>query len=285
MTAILVAHGLGKRYRSTWALADCSLSIPAGCVVGLVGPNGAGKSTLLNLAVGLTRPTSGSVEVLGGRPGSTPAQLARVGFVAQDPSIYAALSVSDHLKLGAKLNRTWDAPYAQRRISRIGVDPGRRAGVLSGGPRAQLALTMAIAKRPELLILDEPVAGLDPLARRDFLTDLADAVGEADMSVVLSSHLIADLERVCDYLVVLTSAHVQVAGPVEELLAGHRLVTGPDDDGDRRSPSVVGIAELAGRPAGDPAWNAPQPSLEDLVLAYMRREPNPRDTHRTAPEA
>ncbi|MFC1403522.1 MULTISPECIES: ABC transporter ATP-binding protein [Streptacidiphilus] len=270
-----MADALSKRYRTTWALTDCNLSIPAGHVVGLVGPNGAGKSTLLNLAVGLTPPTSGSVEVLGRGPGSSRAQLARVGFVAQNPSLYTALSVVDHLKLGARLNRTWDAPYAQRRIDRLGVDPGRRAGGLSGGQLAQLALTMAIAKRPELLILDEPVASVDPLARRDFLTDLADAVGEADMSVILSSHLITDLERVCDYLIVLTSARVQVAGPVKELLAGHRVVAPPDDADDRRSPSVISIGELADRAAQDPAWSAPQPSLEDLVLAYLSRDPTP----------
>jgi ABC-2 type transport system ATP-binding protein len=238
------------RYRSRWALADCTLSIPAGHVVGLVGPNGAGKTTLLNLAVGLLSPATGTVEVLGSRPAASRAQLARVGYVAQDPPTYAALSVADHLSYGAHLNPGWDAAFAKLRIERLGLDPGQRAGKLSGGQRAQLALTLAIAKRPELLILDEPVASLDPLARREFLDDLAEAVAEQRLSVVLSSHLVADLERVCDYLIVLTAGRVQVAGEVAELLAAHQPRTGP--------PKVARVG------------------LEDVVLAYLSRAAGPR---------
>src|SRR6266516_2537926 len=167
MTAVLQARGLGKRYRRLWALADFTLSIPAGHVVGLVGPNGAGKTTLLSLAVGLLAPTTGTIEVLGSPPPASPAQLARVGFLAQDSPVY-------------------------------------------GGQRAQLALTLAIAKRPELLLLDEPVASLDPLARREFLQDLMEAIADQELSVVLSSHLIADLERVCDYPIVLLASRVRV---------------------------------------------------------------------------
>jgi ABC-type multidrug transport system ATPase subunit len=171
-------------------------------VTGLVGPNGAGKSTLLHLATGLLAPTTGTIEVAGGRPAASAAQLARVGFVAQDAPTYAGLSVGDHLRLGAHLNPAWDAQLARGRIRRLGLDPAQKAGKLSGGQRAQLALTLAIAKRPELLILDEPVASLDPLARRDFLQDLRQTVAEQHVSVVLSSHLVADIERVCDYLIV-----------------------------------------------------------------------------------
>jgi ABC-2 type transport system ATP-binding protein len=177
MTA-LHASGLGKRYRQRWALSDCSLQIPEGRVAGLVGPNGAGKSTLLNLAVGLLTPDAGTVTVLDGQPGSGPDQLAKVGFVAQDTPVYAGLSVADHLRLGAHLNPGWDAAYAAARVERLDLDPGQRAGKLSGGQRAQLALTLALAKRPRLLILDEPVASLDPLARREFLQDLMEAVAE-----------------------------------------------------------------------------------------------------------
>ena len=169
MTA-LDASGLGKRYRQRWALSDCTLQIPEGRVAGLVGPNGAGKTTLLHLAVGLLAPTTGTITVLGGEPASGPGQLAKVGFLAQDTPVYAGLSVADHLRLGAHLNPGWDAAYAERRIGRTGLDPAQRAGKLSGGQRAQLALTLAIAKRPRLLILDEPVASLDPLARREFLS-------------------------------------------------------------------------------------------------------------------
>src|ERR1700691_4790181 len=215
MSAVIEASGLGKRYRRTWALRDCTLTIPAGCVVGLVGPNGAGKTTLLQLATGLLAPTRGTISVLGGPPAASPAQLARVGFVAQDTPVYARMRVADHLRMGAWLNPCWDDEVAQRRIGQLGLDPKQRAGKLSGGQQAQLALTPAVAKRPELLILDEPVASLDPLARREFLQLLMAAVAEHEFSIVLSSHLVADLERVCDYLILLASSRVQVAGEVE----------------------------------------------------------------------
>src|SRR4029453_3688382 len=150
--------------------------------------------------------------VLGAPPAANPAQLAKGGFVAQEPPTYAGLSVADHLQLGARLNPGWDAALARQRIRRLGLDLARRAGKLSGGQRAQLALTLGLAKRPQLLILDEPVAGLDPLARREFLQGLMEAVAEDELSVVLSSHLVSDLERVCDYLIVLAASRVLVSG-------------------------------------------------------------------------
>src|SRR5271156_5217524 len=193
--SVIDADGLGKRYRRKWALADCTLSIPAGHVVGLMGPNGAGKSTLLNLAVGLLAPTAGTIEVLGSRPAASPAELARVGYLAQDAPVYAGLTVADHLRLGAHLNAGWDAELARDRVRRLGLDLGQKAGTRSGGQRAQLALPLAVAKRPELLVLDEPVASLDPLARREFLAGLMESVAEQGLSVVLSSPLVSDLER------------------------------------------------------------------------------------------
>ncbi len=280
MTAVLESRGLGKRYRERWALTDCTLSVPAGRVVGLVGPNGAGKTTLLHLATGLLAPTTGTVEVLGGSPASSPAQLARVGFVAQDTPTYAALSVADHIRLGAHMNPGWDADLASSRIERLGLNPGQRAGKLSGGERAQLALTMAMAKRPELLILDEPVASLDPLARREFLRSLMEFTAGEQVSVVFSSHLMADLERVCDYLIVLVRSRVRVAGEVEELLSTHRLLTGA-----RREPAtlpaewqVISVSHTdrqstllirTDNPIDDPGWSVEEIGLEDLVLAYM----------------
>ncbi len=212
MSVVLESRALSKRYGKRQALTDCTLSIPAGRVAGLVGPNGAGKTTLLHLAVGLLAPTSGTIEVLGAPPPASPEQLARVGFVAQDTPTYAGLTVADHLKLGARMNPGWDAGLAQRRIASVALDPSQRAGKLSGGQRAQLALTLAIAKRPEYLILDEPVASLDPLARREFLQGLMEATAEHEVSVLISSHLVADLERVCDYLIVLTESRVQLTG-------------------------------------------------------------------------
>ncbi len=291
MTAVIEAQGLGKRYRRSWALADCTLSVPAGQVVGLVGPNGAGKSTLLNLAVGLLEPTAGTIEVLDGQPGAGPAQRARVGFVAQDAPVYPGLSVAEHLRLGAQLNPGWDAGLAHSRIERLDLDPGHKAGKLSGGQRAQLSLTLAIAKRPELLLMDEPVASLDPLARREFLQDLMEAVAEQNLSVVLSSHLIGDLERVCDYLIVLVGSRLRVAGPVEELLATHHLLTGPRRDPATLPPGVQVISAshtdvqttLLVRTSGrllDPAWTVSEVSLEDLALAYMRQAaPGRRNPH------
>jgi ABC-2 type transport system ATP-binding protein len=280
VSAVIETDGLGKRYRRRWALTDCTLSVPAGHVVGLVGPNGAGKTTLLSLATGLLAPDAGTIEVLGGTPGAGPAQLARVGFLAQDAPVYARLSVADHLRLGARLNPGWDPALARGRVSRLDLDPGQRAGTLSGGQRAQLALTLAVAKRPELLVLDEPVASLDPLARREFLADLMEAVAEQDLSVVLSSHLIADLERVCDYLIVLVGSRVRVAGPVDELLAAHHLLSGPRRDPDTLPDALEVISAshtdvqttLLVRTTGqilDPAWTVSQVGLEDLVLAYL----------------
>ena len=203
MTAVLEATDLGKRYRRKWALSDCTLSIPEGHVVGLVGPNGSGKSTLLNLAAGLLAPSAGRLDVLGGIPARDATALGRVGFVAQEPPVYSAFSVRDHLRLGAHLNPRWDTELAKSRVEDLGLDPSQRAGKLSGGQRAQLALTLAIAKRPELLLLDEPVASLDPLARREFLQILMETVADQVVSIVLSSHLVSDIERVCDYLIVL----------------------------------------------------------------------------------
>src|SRR5580704_6945912 len=228
MTAIIKARALGKQYRSRWALIDCTLSIPAGHVVGLVGPNGAGKTTLLHLVTGLLTPTAGTIEVAGGQPAASGTQLARVGFVAQDTPTYAAFSIADHLRLGAHLNPGWDAKLAADRIRRLGLNPASKAGRLSGGQRAQLALTLAIAKRPELLILDEPVASLDPLARREFLRHLTEAAAEHQLSVVMSSHLVADLEHVCDYLIVLVASRVRLAGDVRQLLGDHQQLTGPN---------------------------------------------------------
>ena len=282
MNTVIQASGLGKAYRRTWALRDCSLAIPEGHVVGLVGPNGAGKTTLLRLATGMLMPTSGTITVLGERPAAGPAQLARVGFVAQDTAVYARLTVADHLRLGAWLNPGWDGDLARQRIGQLALDPKQRAGSLSGGQRAQLALTLAMAKRPELLILDEPVASLDPLARREFLQGLMEAVAEQRLSVVLSSHLVADLERVCDYLVVLVASKVRVAGEVSDLLASHYRLSGPRRDPGSLPAGQEVITEShtdkqssllvrTDGPVLDPAWAVKPVSMEDLVLAYMSR--------------
>ena len=229
VSAVVATEGLTKRYGRKTALRDCTLTIPEGHVVGLVGPNGSGKTTLLNLATGLLQPSEGSIDVLGHRPAESPAQLERVGFVAQDTPLYAGLSVRDHLRFGAHTNANWDAELARTRVAQLGLDPRQRAGRLSGGQRAQLALTLAIAKRPEVMFLDEPVASLDPLARREFLQTLMESVADHHVSVILSSHLVADVERVCDFLVILIDSRVQLAGEVDELLASHHRLIGPSN--------------------------------------------------------
>jgi ABC-2 type transport system ATP-binding protein len=283
MTPVLEAEKLGKRYGKHQALTDCDLSIPQGRVIGLVGPNGAGKSTLLNLACGLIQPTSGSVRVLGSRPAANADHLAKVGFVAQNTPVYADLSVADHLRMGARLNPRWDTPLAQRRIEQIGLEPKQKAGRLSGGQRAQLALTLAVAKRPELLIFDEPAAALDPLARRGFLENLMEFVLDLGASAILSSHALSDVERVCDYLIVLAESRIQVAGDVAELLAEHHRIVGAWDDlavlpagieiirsePARRESSA--IVRSAGPLPTDGRWSVEPLDLEELVLAYMTR--------------
>jgi ABC-2 type transport system ATP-binding protein len=270
---VLHAERLTKRYGRRTALTNCDLRIPRGHVVGLVGPNGAGKSTLLQMACGLIRPTSGTLSVLGSTPAADAAHLAQVGFVAQDTPVYASFSVADHLRMGAWLNPSWDPALAERRIAEVGLDPGQKAGRLSGGQRAQLAMTVAAAKRPELLIFDEPAAALDPLARKGFMRSLVEFVGELGASAVLSSHLLSDVEQVCDYLVVLCDSRIQVAGPVPDLLATHRQIAG----GPAGMPAGAEViwAEHGRAVVRDDAAvrarDAEPVTLEELVLAYMSR--------------
>ena len=286
----IATDGLGKRYGRRWALRECTVDVSAGCVVGLVGANGSGKTTLLHLAVGLLEPTEGGITVLGGRPGAGPDQLGRVGFLAQDAPVYESFSVEDHLRLGERCNPSWDRHFATRRIAELGLAHGQRAGSLSGGQRSQLALTLAMAKRPDLLLLDEPVSSLDPLARREFLSDLMQLVAEHGPTVVLSSHLLSDVERVCDHLIVLAAGRVRLEGAVDDLLATHKLLTGARLDSyslpgtqtliqethtERQTTMLVRTAE----PMLDPRWLVTPIGLEDLVLAYMstgNTEPDPR---------
>ncbi len=281
MTAVLEAKALAKRYGRTWALRDCTFSIPGGHVVALVGPNGAGKSTLLHIAVGLAQPTGGAVSVLGNRAPSDPDSLARVGFVAQSAPLYRTFSVADMLHLGRAMNPHWDEGYAHTRLARLGIPLERHVGQLSGGQQAQVALSLALAKRPDLLLLDEPVADLDPLARHEFMGELMAAVAEHGISVVLSSHAIAELERTCDYLVLMGAGKVQVAGEVAALVEEHLLLAGPAADaadiaaictvvGESvagRQATLVVRGRVTGLPAG---WTARQLGLEELILAYLR---------------
>jgi len=278
---VVETRGLGKRYRSTWALRECTLAIPAGRVAALVGPNGAGKTTLLNLAVGLAAPSEGEVTVLGGRPAGSPAALDGIAFVAQDTPMYKNLSTADMLHLTRNLNRRFDQHYAEARLADLGIPLKRKAGKLSGGQQAQLALTLALARHPRLLLLDEPVAMLDPIARHDFMATVLTAMADDGVSVLLSSHVLAELERVADYLIVLSRGRVQVAGEVDDLLASHRVLTGPAAEAatcaGRRAVHLrrgeVQAHLLVRSAADDPVpvgWEAHPVGLEELVLAYLR---------------
>jgi ABC-2 type transport system ATP-binding protein len=299
MRSAIEATGLGKRYRSMWALRDCCVNIPAGRITGLIGPNGAGKTTLLKLAIGLLTPDAGEIQVLGWSPITQPALvLARVGYVAQDRPLYPRFTASDMLRMGHEMNPKWDDGAARDRLIKRDIPLDQQIRKLSGGQQAQVSLALALGKRPDLLLLDEPASNLDPLARREFLRELVDAVATEGISVVLSSHSIADVERVCDYLVILARGRVQVAGDIDSLLAGHRVLVGPRVDADAVAldPTVVKAAHteretaLLVRTDGKvpPAqWRAEQPALEDLVLAYLENPaagtmPKPEVLHEAA---
>jgi ABC-2 type transport system ATP-binding protein len=280
---VIETHALGKSYASTRALHDCTLAIPDRHVVALVGPNGAGKTTLLNLTVGLVLPTTGEVTVLGGRRAGSLAALDEIAFVAQDAPLYKNLSAADLLHETRNLNRRFDQDYAEHRLGELGIPLRQKAGKMSGGQQAQLALTLALARRPQLLVLDEPMAMLDPIARHDFMATVMTAAAEDGVSVVLSSHVLAELERVADYLVLVSRGNIQVAGEVEDLLATHRMLTGPASESGRytrqwnvvHESSAASLVRLLVRYDGTsdpvpPGWEARSVTLEELTMAYLR---------------
>ena len=264
-SAALVAAGLGKRYRRGWALQDCTFTLPAGRIAALIGPNGAGKSTLMSLATGLLRETAGSVEVLG-----------KPGFLAQGKPLYPRFTVEEMLRAGRKLNPDWDDEYARRLVDEAGVPLGARIRTLSGGQRTRVALAVALGRRPGVVLLDEPLADLDPLARQEVMRAPMAEVAETGTTVVLSSHVIADLDGICDHLLLLSDGRVRLAGDVEDLLAEHRLLIGPRSlevppevvverrDAERQSTVLVrGLADL-------PDVEVVDPTLEELALGYFR---------------
>ena len=266
MSSALEATGLGVRYGRTWVLRDCSLSVPAGRVAALVGPNGAGKPTLMHTAVGLLRPAMGSVRVTG-----------EAAFVAQDKPLYESFTVAEMLAFGRRMNRRWDDDAAAARLAGLGIPLRRKVGRLSGGQRAQVAVTLALAGQPDLLVLDEPLANLDPLARHEVMRSIMAEVAVRRLTVLLSSHVVSDLEETCDWLIVLSAGRLQVSGDIEELLAGHLVVTGPDEAsiaGTRvvsasRTGRQVSMLVRGGPPL-DPRWQARSPGLDELVMGYLR---------------
>jgi ABC-2 type transport system ATP-binding protein len=281
---VIETTGLGKCYGKAWALRDCTLAVPEGTLAALVGPNGAGKSTLMNMAVGLAVPTAGTATVLGGQATGSPAALDDIAFMAQDAPVYKNLSVADMLHLTRNLNRRFDETAAGARLADLGIPLKKKTGKLSGGQQAQVALTVALAQRPRLLILDEPLSALDPLARQDFLATVMTAMADDGVSVLLSSHALAELERVADYLVVLGGGLLRIAGEVDDLLAEHQVLTGPAADADRLAGQLSVVqAKRAGAQAHllvrddgpdgrsvPPGWETHPVGLEELVLAYLR---------------
>jgi ABC-2 type transport system ATP-binding protein len=292
----LATDGLGKRYGSKWALQDCTLEIPAGSVTALVGPNGAGKTTLLQLAVGLSEPSAGNVRVLGRSPrAEAQSVLPHVGFVAQEHPLYRGFTVAETLEFGRKLNPGWDEGIAIERVERLNLPLGQKVAKLSGGQQAQIALTLALAKRPELLVLDEPIASLDPLARREFLQSVMAVVAESATTVLLSSHIVADLERVCDHLVILALGRTELVGPIDEILASHRLLTGPRTDAatvarvhevilEEHTERQTTLLVRANGHVYDSRWQLHELDLEEIVLAYLGYR-GTRVSHDALPEA
>jgi ABC-2 type transport system ATP-binding protein len=291
MTAPLEARGLGKRFRREWGLHDCTLTIPEGAIVGLTGPNAAGKSTLLALATGLLAPTEGTIEVLGVDPMREPSVLAEVGFFAQGAPLYRSFKVGEAIEFARRTNRSWDDEVVAGLLTRI--DSRTKVGRLSAGERARLALALVLGKRPRLLLLDEPFAGLDPLAGREFLQLLMDGVAETSATVVIASHVIADIERVCDHIVLLTGGGVRLEGNVEELLESHRILMGPrrplgtirgvrEIVRERHSGRQLTLLVLSDGPIVDPSWVVERVGLEELLLAYMAPErlPTPQPPER-----
>jgi ABC-2 type transport system ATP-binding protein len=286
--AALRADRLGRRYGRVWGLRDCTVEVPAGAIVGLIGPNGAGKTTLLEMIIGLLKPTEGEVSVFGTTSRAhQAARLARVGYLAQDHPLYRDFSVADMFHLGRAMNPSWDQGLPQARMEALGIPIKRKVKTLSGGQQAQVALTMALAKRAPLLVLDEPVSSLDPVARLEFMRDLMASVAGTGLTVIIASHVVSELERLCDWLIVLTGGQVQVAGPADDLLAMHRLLTVPRATPDAELPglpvhrtddgqhSTVLVRIDPARPAVQqrPGWQADPAGFEQLVLAYLQRRP------------
>jgi ABC-2 type transport system ATP-binding protein len=282
----LRAEGLGKCYGHVWGLRDCTFTIPAGSVAGLVGPNGAGKTTLLALSVGLLAPTEGSIEVFGETSRAhTAGTLARVSYLAQDHPLYGSFTVADMFHLGRDMNPAWDQRLAEQRMDTLGIPVKRKVKTLSGGQQAQVALTMALAKRAPLMVLDEPVASLDPIARLDFMRDVMAASADEALTVIIASHVISELERLCDWLLVLTEGRLRLAGPIDDLRARHHLLTVPRHTQDADLPGTVITRDDSDRHstvlvAADPApqhpqWQVEPVGFEQLVLAYLRPRPAP----------
>lgn len=282
----LLAIGLGRQYRRGWALRDCSFRLPAGSVCALVGPNGAGKTTLMSMAADLLPSSAGEVTVFGRTPHAA-AACGRVAFLAQDKPLYARFTVAEMLRMGRELNPGWDQAGATRMVAAGDVPLKARVNSLSGGQRTRVALAMAFGKRPDLLLLDEPMSDLDPLVRHEMMRMLAAEAAERGTTVLMSSHLLAEMEGVCDWLLTITGGRVRLAGEIDELLAAHaHVVTVHDGPGLPPELGAHTVVETRAtgrqltaliRPNGLlPAhWDVRWPTLEEMMLSYLRSSEAP----------
>lgn len=279
MTNAVELRGIGRKYGRNWGLQDCTLSIPAGSIAALVGPNGAGKSTLLNLLIGLISPTTGTMSILG-RDIAGSGVRQDVSYLAQDHPLYKSFTVAEMLRVGRVLNARWDQNLATGRLAELNIPLDRRVGKLSGGQRAQVALAIALATRPKLLLLDEPIAALDPLARKDFMGLVMEEVAVNNTTVVVSSHIVAELERFCDYLIVIRDGRLQLADHVDEVITTHHRLIGPTNTADLVSSAVTVLARadsekqttLFARTPHNidfPEWSAEPLTVEDVVMKYL----------------
>jgi ABC-2 type transport system ATP-binding protein len=278
---VINSAALARRFGRKWALRDCTLTIPAGRVAALVGPNGAGKSTFLRLAAGLSRPTAGAISVLGETPGhENEALLRRVGYLDQERPLYRGFRVDEMFRFGASTNSTWHMDTAHDYVDQLGISLKARVGSLSGGQQAQVALTMSLAKEPDLLLLDEPAAALDPVAREDLLRLLMRQVAEHESTVVLSTHALSDVASICDYLVILSHSRVVLADDIEFILQSHRFITMPTGGSQLSDEVTVLDTRMSGGyvthlvrltlPIGEGKWEITEPTLEEIILPYLR---------------
>jgi ABC-2 type transport system ATP-binding protein len=253
MTAVLEAHGFGKRYRRrTWALRNVDLTVPEGSITALVGPNGSGKSTLIRGWIGFERATEGRLVTGGVDPQrDRKGAVERVGYVPQSPSLYRDLTIADHIALAGTLRDGFDGRMAAGYVERLSIPLRAKAGELSGGEQAQVGLALALATRARILLLDEPLASLDPLARREFLHLMVEAVRAAGATALLSSHVITDIEQACDRLIVLGKGHTLLDLTISEALAHHRIVEAPAADAARLAGPDAVIGSFPA-PAGEP---------------------------------
>ena len=280
--AALEAKDLGKRFGRNWGLRDCSFRLPPGSIAALVGPNGAGKSTLLRMAAGITRPTAGSVAVFGHSPDDQSVDaVSRVGYLDQDRPLYRSFRVEEMLRFGERLNPSWDDTAARDHLLELGIPLEARVSKLSAGQQAQVALTMCLAKRPPLLLLDEPVAALDPVAREGLMHALMRSVAEDNATVLLSTHSLSDLANICDYVIILSASRVQIADDLDFVLASHRLLVGSSEHlpdvppgatviATRHSERQTDLLVRVEQPLTEPGWRVLEPTLEEIVVAYLR---------------